>query len=1728
MSDPKPKLDSIFEAAAKILSADKRAAFLARECGDDIALRHQIEELLESDRIAGSFLEKAPPGLAGHQASDSSGQHHAAPGGADVTSAMMVDALSAPADQDHGAHHPGAQHDSVLGNLGMTLDSVPRVALRDELEGADPVVRPNSDEIPKSASGSRYHLDGEIARGGMGAVLKGRDTDLGRDLAIKVLLDAHKDNPQVIQRFVEEAQIGGQLQHPGIVPVYELGQFIDKRPFFSMKLVKGATLSKLLSDRKNPQEERSRFLGIFEQICQTMAYAHSRGVIHRDLKPSNIMVGAFGEVQVMDWGLAKVLQTGGIEDETQAHNKNKDISVIQTLRSSTSETPVKFGSNTQVGSVMGTPAYMSPEQALGEIGSVDERSDVFGLGAILCEILTGQPPYVSDDTNEVYRMATRGLLGDCFERLAESDADSEIVEIAKSCLAQNSYDRPRDARQVADSVSSYLESVESRLRKAELAKVEAETRSIEEQRRRKLQVGLAMFVLLTVIAGGAIAFRIWQQDRTRQEALQKSLARIETLQGQVREDPTNMKTWQDAIVTTQEAINAYQLLGDREGVDALEEQLSTLQSGFRAARVDEDLLNKLMDIRSTHPDDLSGRNAEQAFQQAFTKAGIEIEARSPADIAAQISQRPAKIVVDLAVAFDDWSRVRRQKLLDSEGAKKLTQIAQLLDPDPWRNMLRQTLSISDKKLQLDALRSLRQSADLETVPAISLDLLGRGLADAGDLDASEEVLRQAYRKNPSHVLVAHDLGLTLLRKYNQADAIRYLMVAYALRPETGHELAHALIKSGRREEGLAIFRELVRMRPTDGRHLACLGNELHDHEQEEAAELLQSAVERTEAVLQENPDDYSTYSTLYTALNAMGKSDEARQAIEKSIELNPQFGMGYRNLAQVLMDQAQYQKAIEPLEKSIELEPFEVDGYLKLASCRHELGDLSGMMDACNKALEINPDNSMVYHYLAWGLLRQSKPDEALEAIDKAIEIDPLEATHQARRAAIVQARGDIRGALEAAQKAVELNDSISLTLTALGGAYSRMEDFQRSLTAYQKCVEVAPKEAMSFNNLGAVEFNLGRYADAERSSRRCIELDPGLEGPYRNLARVFRATGRDQDALKSLDEGIEVAREPILIFIEKARILLELDRIEESDAVLETALKVAETQGEIQRIEVLAQQADIYRLRGKVSEAETIFRQCLEEQPLKAWFYRGLASTLQKAGRFSDADEVLRDAINRFPDDAETHLALGQALLNQQDEKAIASLQQAATLNPRYRIEFAQALARWGRNDEALNVSEEIVRDGLAKYTTYALQGQVLRQMGRSGDSAKAMMKAIEVARKAVEDNPNSATAHEELGKASMLLGQNWLAIPEFKAALKLRPNDPNLLTHLGGTLSNAGQMDEAVVKLEKAIELLPTFGLPWEYLGITLMKMGKLEESVEAYKRRASIAPDGPTYVQISFLLFQLGRLDEGREYIAKAIESDPENVQLLFQVGTNLMNVGDSKEAIHYLQRALLLNPLHQEALFQLALALRSQGRYQDALPCFQRSRELGSLKPNWTDVPQTFVDQFEIGAQLENDFNEYLNAEKAFPSALHRSMFGEVCYSRGMYAEALAFYPQPEGGKQYSIEDIGFLYNRACAAALAAADEGTGKPLSVEEKAALRKDVLDSLTVCLDYYRAQLDDPAGEVDAPTTNRMVSHWLDDRDLTSVREPDQLSQLPQSERDSFDELWEDVRALIKKSASH
>ena len=215
MSDDHPDLDTLFLAALEIESLENRASYLAQRCGDNLSLRNEVEQLLRCHEQAGSFLQQPAPELAGALLPGIAGEVRAAALEAGLAAAFPAVAAVVIGDANH----------SVLQSLGKTID-MPRVVLREAAaEGRDPVVRPKSLEIPYRNSDSRYQVQGEIARGGMGAILKGRDTDLGRDLAIKVLLDEHKENPEVIQRFVEEAQIGGQLQHPGIAPIYELGQF---------------------------------------------------------------------------------------------------------------------------------------------------------------------------------------------------------------------------------------------------------------------------------------------------------------------------------------------------------------------------------------------------------------------------------------------------------------------------------------------------------------------------------------------------------------------------------------------------------------------------------------------------------------------------------------------------------------------------------------------------------------------------------------------------------------------------------------------------------------------------------------------------------------------------------------------------------------------------------------------------------------------------------------------------------------------------------------------------------------------------------------------------------------------------------------------------------------------------------------------------------------------------------------------------------------------------------------------------------------------------------------------------------------------------------------------------------------------------------------------------------------------------------------------------------------
>jgi PAS domain S-box-containing protein len=305
------------------------------------------------------------------------------------------------------------------------------------------------DTLPGDGYPSRFEIGDEVGRGGMGEVHSCCDVHLNREVIAKVLHRKYLNRPEVVARFREEIRITSQLEHSGVVPLYEAGTLPDGRPYFIMQRIWGLTLRAVLDERPNPNEGRTRLLQVFEQICHTIAYAHAQRIIHRDLNPSNVMIGLFGQVKVMDWGLAKSL------DETR---RVAPCSRPVEASDDGSDTLTKFGS------IMGTPAYMPPEQAVGDVDKLDERCDVFGLGAILCEILTGQPPYVETSRKGVMKLAIKAQLDDAFARLDAARADRELVALAKACLAPDREQRPRDAGVVIDRLSRHFDTV---LRQAE-------------------------------------------------------------------------------------------------------------------------------------------------------------------------------------------------------------------------------------------------------------------------------------------------------------------------------------------------------------------------------------------------------------------------------------------------------------------------------------------------------------------------------------------------------------------------------------------------------------------------------------------------------------------------------------------------------------------------------------------------------------------------------------------------------------------------------------------------------------------------------------------------------------------------------------------------------------------------------------------------------------------------------------------------------------------------------------------------------------------------------------------------------------------------------------------------------------------------------------------------------------------------------------------------------------
>jgi serine/threonine-protein kinase len=997
-----------------------------------------------------------------------------------------VDVPSEPADSldaglAAGFGRPAVAPRSSLGDMRPPL-------LREAQGESAHVVQPHSDALPPpEQAGDRYQLQGEIARGGMGAVLRGRDVDLGRDLAVKVLLEKYVDRPEVARRFIEEAQIGGQLQHPGVVPVYDIGRF-GQRPFFTMKLVKGHTLAALLAERADPAAYRPRFLGIALQVAQTLAYAHAKGVIHRDLKPANVMVGSFGEVQVMDWGLAKVLAEGGVADEEKAGRlAAAEGTQIRTARSSGSG----VGTETEAGSLLGTPAYMPPEQANGDIAHLDRRADVFGLGAILCELLTGKPPYVGRSYEEVRRKACNGDLAEAAARLDACGADAELIALTKSCLAPEAIDRPKDAHAVADGLTAYLNGVQERLHQAELAEAEAKAKAIEEAKRRRLTLALTGTVLLALTLGGGGWLWVKNERDARQAQVTREVSDALNQATAAREKAKAATTGEATLFAQarEQAQRALALVKSGPIDPALKAQVERLQQDLDEAETDRTLLAALDAAGLAQAETVAeenrfaGERAVPRFREAFQAYGLPAgqgEARAAAE---RIRQRPAAVQEAILVALDEWDDLAGGSEPHRDWLRAVHDAAQPVDA--WQRQVRLARREKVPAKRQAALEALAKSADVAKSPARALTQLARLLPPT----QSVALLRRAQQQYPADFWVNIYLGevLQTLTPPERTEAVRFLSAAVAIRPESPgarYNLARALHSNGQVNEAIACNQKAIEL----------------------------------------DPKYVTAYYNLGNALRDEGQIDEAITCYRKAIALRPTFTSAHVNLGIVFCDHKRdYDAAVACFKKAIESDPTLVSAQFNMGIALDKQGKGDEAIACFRKATELDPKNAKAHYNLGRVLFGKGQVNEAIACHQKAIELDPKDALAHINLGVALWAKGEVDGATACFRKAVELDPKNPMAHHDLGNALKHKGQLGEAIASYTKAIELKPNNAEAYCELGQALRLQGRFAESLSAYKRGHELgtkQPGWTYPSAQWVREAESMAALESKLPAFLKG--------------------------------------------------------------------------------------------------------------------------------------------------------------------------------------------------------------------------------------------------------------------------------------------------------------------------------------------------------------------------------------------------------------------------------------------------------------------------------------------------------------------------------------------------------------------------------------------------------------------------------
>lgn len=1478
--------------------------------------------------------------------------------------------------------------------------------------GADQATRTQgsrSSGIPELSSFGDYELGELIARGGMGAIYLAYHRPLKRSVAIKILLADPRTSPTLVRRFMDEAQIASQLQHPGIAPVHDIGEAPDGRPFFAMKLIKGRTLADLLAERTSPSSDGPRFLSIFDQVAQTVAYAHSKGVIHRDLKPLNIMVGAFGEVQVMDWGLAKVL---GEQTLAPAPKADDPHSAIESDRSD--------DSGTQAGAIMGTLAYMPPEQARGEIEAITRRADVFSLGALLCEILTGLPPYTGT-REEVRAYATLGHVQQAIERLDQSGADAELIALAKHCLKAAPADRPPNAGAVSQTVKQHLDATQEKLRQAEIERARVEVRQLADRRRRRLQIGMAVSAALLLILVGGVWFQKQAQRSLKLEQTRRAVDVAITKAEQKRIESKQINTGANkerALQALGKASEALELARRAEETFALgivDEQLRDHVQGYirdleieeqeateRVAQAEREIrfLDELSNVRYDRYQPVAKpekkvepkgtplaveqpqQDAPKAsYDKAFQILGIHALTWPATQVAQKIQSLPTGDVREQAtLALYAWS----ENVSEPE-RKKLDAILDTCETDAWRIRYRQAIR-SKQKVQTEQLVA---EAFKVRLPAPAYLLLSRKLDQP---PRRRELLNHASLYYPEDSFISEALADSIhphrsWRNWSEkhvSDSVRsarqrahmHYLAALAGRPESIH-LRCRIAECLPTQEALAwvranlvIFRESARLQ-------RMLGDVLQVEDPKSAAACYRKAFEL---------DPSPPY------LERLARATEDHDGIEAKIRLLREVVKQYAHnawshnaLGNALREISDFDGAFASYRKAVEIEPRELESYHGQAECYRGKKDAEGEVRVFRELVERDPTNAQAHARLADNLNEKTDWQGAVASYRRATELAPDAHYWQPFTKALI-ATGDWTGALRIANRFASNDPESFWAHDLLGDEAKNKGNIEEALIHYRRAIELRPDRS-SFPGLETALQLKGNSQYTRSFWTSLIEMHPSVSEYHLQLGLFLHAIGERESARVRFRKAATLTQPGSAGFMVMRNKIIGVGEAECALQILRD--EVRRNPDDEYTWSVLARNQEE---TGDVEGAIASFRKVVELDPT-SYYFSNYVELLKKNGGITRTRSQMEELISRIPTHASAHHQLAKILDEIGDiDGAIDSHREAYRLERRrvfYEFDLAEALLVRGDKQEALEVLRSIkLGNNRNEGFSYTRRGEVYIKAGELDEGILHLKRGFEL-------DPGWYGLHELEDAISQKKGKGFDRITVLKELLKQYPNIAVVHYELGTAYANNSAWPEAFAAFSQAIRMKPDDDFFWINLPSQLESAGPnlkgqfYRDLVESFKT------DAVRLDTLAWRLMSLKRTDEAIAAYKQSLQLRP-RVDQSDSVADLKLERDDDKFAVRIMREGIKRLPDDSSAHFRYGEILIEVGRPTDALAPIMRGMELSSSASEIETIAQQLSDKNELVVC----YSLMANAIGRFPGDVRAwQSYGNVAHQIGQHHEAL---------------------------------------------------------------------------------------------------------------------------------